>query len=541
MPELLGAAWNLQSDLSNFIVATHRLTDLGGVFTHMAHETSQEGFYAEWRVVSVLTLKGDMVNRAEVFDEADLNAALARFDELSRPAPALENAASRLDDRFKTYFAARDWDAMAAILADDFSIDDRRRVVNIGIRNGRDVEIANMRAAAEIGTNAFTFVVIATRGEHLALSRIRAFGRDQGPEAFHTDALGVVEINADNRITARVAFDLDDIDAAFEELDARYLAGEAAPHRDSWSVVTQARAALARHELPATTPDWVNLDHRRGIAFTSGDMTAYIRASWDLEQQFSTYIETVHRLNDLGAVFTQVAKGTSQEGFDAEWRVLEIITAEGVLINRAEFFDEADLDAASARFDELSQPAPQLENAASRVNDRLLAHFSAGNWDDMSEILADEYVSDDRRHVPNVGVRQGRDVAIANMRTSADLGVTFSKSHAIATRGARLVLSRVRWSGRDQRPEEFHTEVVNVVEINADQRVTARVWFDADDLDAALAELDARYRAGEAAPYSRLPGRQSREAYAAGNRHEFPSDTGLREHRPPTRRGVRAR
>jgi hypothetical protein len=35
----------------------------------MSHETSQEGFYAEWRVVSVLTLKGDMVDRAEVFDE----------------------------------------------------------------------------------------------------------------------------------------------------------------------------------------------------------------------------------------------------------------------------------------------------------------------------------------------------------------------------------------------------------------------------------------------------------------------------------------
>ena len=270
-------------------------------------------------------------------------------------------------------------------------------------------------------------------------------------------------------------------------------------------------------------------------------MTAYIRASWDLEQQFSTYIETVHRLNDLGAVFTQVAKGTSQEGFDAEWRVLEIITAEGDLINRAEFFDEADLDAAIARFDELSQPAPQLENAASRVNDRLLAHFTAGNWDDMSEILADEYFSDDRRHVVNVGVRRGRDVAIADMRKSADLGITFSKSYAIATRGARLVLSRVRWSGRDQRPEEFHTDVVNVVEINADQRVTARVWFDADDLDAAFAELDARYVAGDAAPYSDMW-----SVIVAWSRRVQPAripddDAGLGEHRPSTREGVRAR
>ena len=58
-------------------------------------------------------------------------------------------------------------------------------------------------------------------------------------------------------------FDLDDIDAAFEELDARYLAGEAAAHAHTWSVIAQGYAALNRRELPATTPDWVNIDHRR--------------------------------------------------------------------------------------------------------------------------------------------------------------------------------------------------------------------------------------------------------------------------------------
>ena len=32
----------------------------------------------------MLTVEGDLINRCEVFDEADLDAALARFDELSR-------------------------------------------------------------------------------------------------------------------------------------------------------------------------------------------------------------------------------------------------------------------------------------------------------------------------------------------------------------------------------------------------------------------------------------------------------------------------
>ena len=118
---------------------------------------------------------------------------------------------------------------MAEMLADDFSSDDRRRVVNAGVRHGRDAAIANMRAIADIGFTNVTSTVIATRGERLALTRARYSGRDQGPEAFHAEALGIVEIDADERIAAIVAFDLDDIDAAFEELDARYLAGEAAP------------------------------------------------------------------------------------------------------------------------------------------------------------------------------------------------------------------------------------------------------------------------------------------------------------------------
>ena len=72
-------------------------------------------------MIALLTVEGDLINRCELFDEADLDAALARFDELSRPAPRLENAASRVDERFQAYFAARDWDAMAEMLADDIA------------------------------------------------------------------------------------------------------------------------------------------------------------------------------------------------------------------------------------------------------------------------------------------------------------------------------------------------------------------------------------------------------------------------------------
>ena len=98
-------------------------------------------------------VEGELVNRCEVFDEVDLDAALARFDELSRPVPRLENAASRVTERFYAYFAARDWNAMTDMLADDIYGTDRRRVVNTGI-DGRDAVIESLRAAAEIGLKA---------------------------------------------------------------------------------------------------------------------------------------------------------------------------------------------------------------------------------------------------------------------------------------------------------------------------------------------------------------------------------------------------
>jgi hypothetical protein len=515
------ATWDLTPQVTLQIETVHCLTDLGAVFTHAASGTSQSGFEAEWRDICLVTFEGDKINRWELFDEADLDAALARFDELHERAPRLENAASQVGEHVQALFVARNWDALAEILDDDILVDDRRRIVSAPLLRGRDVEIANMQAFVDVGITNVTSTVIATRGERLALSRRRFSGRDQGPEAFYADILDIVEINADNRFVAHVVLDANDIDVAFEELDARYLAGEAAAHAHTWSVIAAANTAFNREAPPAA--DWVGIDHRRATPFESGELTEAMLASWGLTPKHSSHFEAVHRLNDLGAVVTNQSYGSTPEGFDAEWRMIQLLTVEGDQINRCELFDEADIDAALARFDELTRPAQQLENAASQVNTRYDASFAARDWDAMAELLIDDTLTDDRRRVVNGGVRHGREAEIASMRGVADIGVRNATSAVVATRGQRLALLRTRFSALDEGPEAFHLDIVDVVEIDADKRIKARIAFDPNAIDAAFVELDVRYLAGEAAGHANTWSVVTR-AYAAFNRGEmFPT------------------
>jgi class 3 adenylate cyclase len=518
------AGWELDQTIRTYVEVVHRLSDLGAVCTFAAHGSSREGFDAEWRGISLLTVDGDLVNRSELFDEADLDIAIARFDELSQPTPRLENAASQVYERCNAYFRAQDWDALAATFADDISTQDRRRVVGFAVQNDRNTVIANTRAIIEYGMTNLTSTVIATRGNRLVLARARFSGPDQEPGAFHTDVLIVLESNAENRIAAHLVFDPDDFDAALAELDARYLAGEAAPYAHTWSVIVAGHAALNRRELPPMTSGCVSIDHRRGATFGPGELLAYFHAGFELGHDIQTYVEVVHRLSDLGAVCTHVGHGISHEGFEAEWRGVDLLTVDGDMVNRCEVFDEADLDAALARFDELSRPAPRLENAASQMADRVMARFTAREWDAETEMLADDFSSDDRRRTVNAGIQRGRDVAMKDARANANLGAAEVTSTVIATRGERLVLRRARYASSAQSPEDFYVDALIIYEINGDGRLAATVVFDIDDLDAALAELDSRYLAGEAAPHAHTWSAII-QLYATVNRHQLPAMT----------------
>ena len=454
---------------------------------------------------------------------AELDAAYARIERAYSKAP-LENAASRVYDRVQVLFGARDVSPMRELFSNDISSEDRRPTVNAGTRRGREAVVDDARANAALGVKEVTSEIVATRGERLVLRSARYSGNAQRADSFHVDVLNVIEIDADEKIAALITFEPGDFDAAFAELDRRYLAGEASDHAHAWSVIMEVYAALNRRELPATKPDWVNIDHRRGTSIAPGEMHAVLSAAWNSTSDLTNRVVTVHRLSDLGAVISHTAHEISEEGFRAEWRVVSVVTVDGDMVNRCEVFDEADLEAAIERFDQLSHPSPRLENAASQVAERFLGYFASQQWDAMADMLADGFYGDDRRPVVGSGVRSGRDAQIADLQAIAELWSAEAMSTVIATRGRCLALMCLEFLGGDPGLEAFVTEVLCIVEVNSSGQTAAWVVFGPDDLEAAFAELDARHVAGEAADHAHTWSVVT-ECCAALNRRELPATT----------------
>ena len=86
----------------------------------------------------------------------------------------------------------------------------------------------------------------------------------------------------------------------------------------TWSAVMEAHAAFNRRELPS--PNTELLDHRPVVTVHAGETAENIRDMWEFTPDLKLHVESVHRLSERGAVVTQASHGTSQAGFEAEWR-----------------------------------------------------------------------------------------------------------------------------------------------------------------------------------------------------------------------------
>ena len=112
---------------------------------------------------------------------------------------------------------------LADELSDDFSAEDRRRLIGLP-RIGRDDWAEAVNSWSELGAGrgrSSLAQVIAVRGERLVLFRARA----TYPDGREVESLGLAQFDElVQRLQRSMQFDPDDVDAALSELDSMCLA-----------------------------------------------------------------------------------------------------------------------------------------------------------------------------------------------------------------------------------------------------------------------------------------------------------------------------
>ena len=119
----------------------------------------------------------------------------------------------------------------------------------------------------------------------------------------------------------------------------------------------------------------------------------------------------------------------------------QLATVEGDLINRSERFDEADIDAALARFDELSRPPAIRKRGDPRPGRLLAVHSTAATGTRWLDWPPTDSIRRPPKGPAHQGIRHGMS-GDRDFRAPHELAV---RDGPVAIRGSRLGLTRGRF------------------------------------------------------------------------------------------------
>ena len=475
--------------------------------------TDRTGGGAFERIFLVLAVFGDdgLMTRVEWFDADREAEALARFDELSRQAPArprIVTTATRSEDACMRAWEARDPEAFAALFGADFRSIDRRPLMHLEV--DREAILAAMRPFVEMGASR-SIELLATRGERLTLHRLCLRGSDDLVGPSEVEILQVVEVDASGARIAAVAFDPGDLDLAYAELDARYAAGEAAPYARGhaiWRRFNDAWAARGWDALAASlAPEFRIEDHRKpGLlgGMSRDDYVASARALVGLRPDVRLRIDHVLALDDRRSLQVGRLVGAAEDG-SFETAFIRVLEFGSDAIRGIHMYELDDLDAARARYEAIGGGAPRdplaalmKPNAATAAMDRLQARFEARDWAAVRALAAECATFQDRRRRSLVSGDANWWVADLKQVVELNRGDVRFHRTLVATAGDRVCLEHVVWTGGPaDGPVEL--ECLWLAEVDESGRFVAGVLFDVDDRRAALREGLARRFARDAA------------------------------------------
>jgi hypothetical protein len=281
-----------------------------------------------------------------------VDAAIAELDRLANAGAevgtsgdiGVENACTRVLRSNLDAVARGDSTAIAEF--GNATVRDHRRGLKGEFQSGEVV-----RVVQELGPVRPEVSVLATRGECLCLALFRFRGK------YEIDQLILNELGDDGLIVGTDIYD--DLDAAYDELDARYLAGEGAPYKETLGVLFEYIRIMNADDRDAFAQGWgastVTVDHRPASWAPSQGVEDTLAGPFGLRAEvteFATRVSEIHRVSDRMMAYTNVTTGVTADGGDIE--VVVHAVAQQTADHRparVELF--ADLAPCLTRYDEL--------------------------------------------------------------------------------------------------------------------------------------------------------------------------------------------
>ena len=423
-------------------------------------------------------------------------------------------------------------------------------------------ELADFRHMLATGRLVLQFDALATLGDAIALYRQTVGGqgggvRDVGP--FERDQLVVGEVDANGR-ACRVEFfaphELADATARLYQRHASRLPDGPARER-AIATARTVEALCGAFDADLSTvfaPDVECVDHRT-TGFGSGGgvdwMRRCIATGYEVADDLADRFDDVVAAQPDALLVRWTTSGKERIGGGPfEWRHfrLFLFDSDG-LVRRVEVFDVDRHIAALARYDALTMDAgqstetrpphatgaPGIANAATRAGERLRDTWNAHDWEGFAALFPKGFRAVDRPQ--SVALELDRERLLVGYRSVFEMPTSRQTSEPLATRGGRLALSRVHWEGTSDSVGPSEIDFLIVVEVDERGDLVAIVSFDLDELDAAHAELDRRYAAGEGRAHPRIAATASAflRAFADRNWDElaacFASDLVVHDHR----------
>ncbi len=238
-----------------------------------------------------------------------------------------------------------------------------RRAVSINDAYGIDGLVENFKVTVGMGLEVVLRACIATRGNSIALVDTVLVGGEGASES-RIEMVQVVAVDPmSGLITRMISYDVDadDLDAAYTELDAQYLASlppdDAAVAQVTVDVIdTINQADWTRFAELLGGVDTVT-DHRL-LGLGNPPLAEWIDATRTLAELMPgdrrTRLAAVHELAAPVALCEIQGSGRDQNGTPVQFEQLTVGRIEGGRVLALDLFDTRDLDAARVRFRELS-------------------------------------------------------------------------------------------------------------------------------------------------------------------------------------------